>query len=141
MNYNNIWSKNINYLRIAYGWLVMDSIISAKAFAKILNVTETTYSSYWSSKGRVPSYPQLDRLSQFFSTAFNTKITPANLIGDDIRDILKLTPVPPEILELDNRMKTKLNEVQAMLFDRVKDLTYEDLLKVEEIIDKISRKE
>ena len=45
----------------------------------------------------------------------------------------------PEIINLDERMKTKLNKVQAMLFDRVEDLTYEDLLDVENIIDKVTK--
>jgi len=56
-----------------------------------------------------------------------------------IKYILKLTHRPPEIINLDERMKTKLNKVQAMLFDRVEDLTYEDLLKVENIIDKVTK--
>ena len=141
MNNNEKWSKNINYLRIAYGWYILDSYLSLREFAKILKVSESTLTYQWQKKGRLPSFPQLERLAYLFSEIFHTKITTTNLITDDIRDIIKMTPVPSEILALDKRIQTKLNEVRAMLFDRAKDLTYEDLLKVEEIINKVTKKE
>ena len=133
MTLNQVFGKNLRFLRYAAGVAVRGNGFTQQEIAKFLGVSRKTV-VFWES-GQVPSRAKLAFVCEFFTRRLELEepLSPQDLLEKNLEDEFLVIPERAEVRRVPPEQKRMLGSI----FARAAELDPDDLQKILDIIDSL----
>ncbi len=136
MHINQLFGKNLRFLRNAAGIAVRGNAFSQQEFAGIMGVSRKTV-VFWES-GQIPSKRKMAFLCEVISKRLGLEklLTPEEILNEDLKSHFIVIPERAEVRRVHPEQKKMLQNI----FVRAANLPADDLVKILKIVEDFMKK-